>query len=254
MVTWRPVYFLWGAILLVIAALCVVGLVEYWRICDLSSRLSAATAEAQRRDFERSGAIVAKDVPAPPVPLPLRNQVDAVRRAVPEAKPERSEQLETGWIEAQGPVLPCVQSSPAAGSPGAVPTRDGGADSASLASAPDGSGGALLRPGDRFRIHLVSVDLTTPQGATGTVGEGELLRFDGASLGRGPLDQDASTVTRRQRPQDAPRWWAVPSLGVTSRARAWAGVAIGRGRWGGVLAGAWKPGDAEVFVGGSARF
>ena len=254
MVTVRPVYFLYAGVLVLIAALSAVAMVEHRRASDLRARLIAVVTDGQRSAMQNSGAVVAKDVPAPPVPLPLRNQVDAVRRAVPEARPERSEQLETGWIEAQGPVLPCVQSSPAAGSPGAVPTRDGGADSASLASAPDGSGGALLRPGDRFRIHLVSVDLTTPQGATGTVGEGELLRFDGASLGRGPLDQDASTVTRRQRPQDAPRWWAVPSLGVTSRARAWAGVAIGRGRWGGVLAGAWKPGDAEVFVGGSARF
>jgi len=247
MVTWRPVYFLWGAILLVIAALCVVGLVEYWRICDLSSRLSAATAEAQRRDFERSGAIVAKDVPAPPVPLPLRNQVDAVRRAVPEAKPERSEDVRTVWIDAQGPVLPCDQSPPHA----AGGKHDDGTDSAGGTS---GNGGALLRPGDRFRIHLVSVDLTTPQGATGTVGEAELVRFDGASLGRGPLDQDSSTVWRAQRPQERPAWFAVPMAGVTSRARAWAGVAIGRGRWGGVLGAAWKPGDAEYFGGVAVRW
>jgi len=163
------------------------------------------------------------------------------------ATPERTEDVSTGWIEAKGPVLPCDQSPPHA----AGGKHDDGTDRAAGTS---GNGGALLRPGDRFRIHLVSVDLTTPQGATGTVGHAELVRFDGASLGRGPLDQDSSTVWRRQSAQERPRWFAMPMAGVTSRARAWAGVAIGRGRWGGVLGAAWKPGDAEYFGGVAVRW
>ena len=247
MVTVRPVYFLYAAVLVLIAALSAVAMVEHRRASDLRARLTAVVADGQRSAMQNSGAVVSKDVPAPPVPSQLRDRVDAVRRAVPEAKPERSEDVSTGWIEAQGPVLPCDQNPPHA----AGGKHDDGTDSAAGTS---GNGGALLRPGDRFKIRLVSVDLTTPQGATGTVGEGELVRFDGASLGHGPLDQDASTVWRRQRPQERPPWFAVPMAGVTSRARAWAGVAIGRGRWGGVLGAAWKPGDAEYFGGVAVRW
>jgi len=248
MVTLRPAFYLWAGVLLLFAAVCAVGLIEYRRACDLQAKLDAATAEAQRSALHSSGAIVAKDVPAPPVPSQLRNQVDAVRRAVPDAKPERSEDVSTGWIEAKGPVLPCDQSPPHA----AGGKHDDGTDRAAGTS---GNGGALLRPGDRFRIHLVSVDLTTPQGATGTVGHAEVIReSDSAVILSGPLEADRSTVWRRQRPQDAPRWWATPMAGVTSRARAWAGVAIGRGRWGGVLGAAWKPGDAEYFGGVAFRW
>lgn len=222
-----------------VAALALGAFVANARIADLNGALNVARSVDQSARMAAAGAVVVTDTPRPPsVPSQLQDQVEAVQRAAPEARVERTADVQTVWIEAQGPVLPCEQVTPQPGAPGT----------------PEPAAGALLRRGDRFRIRLISVDLSTPQGAAGVVGEGELIRFDGASLGRGPLDQDASTVTRRQRPQDAPRWWAVPSLGVTSRARAWAGVAIGRGRWGGVLAGAWKPGDAEVFVGGSARF
>ena len=264
MVTWRPVYFLWGAILLVIAALSAAAWLEHSRAAELSSRLTALTAVAQRRAFESSGAVVVKDVPkAPAVPSQVRNQVDAVQRAVPEAKVERTEVLQTGEITAHGKVLPCEQVPPhaAAGSPGASASEpEGGAEQRSgdnrgaVSASAGASGGALLRVGDRFFIRVATVTLDTEAGAEGLVGEGELIRFDGESLGRGAILNSASTVTRRQRPQERPAWFAVPMGGVTSRARAWAGVAIGRGRWGGVLAGAWKPGDAEVFVGGSARF
>ena len=248
MVTVRPVYFLYAAVLVLIAALSAVAMVEHRRASDLRARLTAVVADGQRSAMQNSGAVVTKDVPAPPVPSQLRDRVDAVRRAVPEAKPERTEDVSTGWIEAQGPVLPCEQPAPFTGSTGAGPGTP-----RTPTSVPSPAG-ALLRVGDRFRIRLVSVDLSTPQGATGTVGEGELLRFDGASLGRGPLDQDASTVWRAQRPQERPRWFAMPMLGATSNARLLAGVAIGRGRWGGVLGAAWKPGDAEYFGGVVVRF
>ena len=247
MVTVRPVYFLYAAVLVLIAALSVIAMVEHRRASDLRARLTAVVADGQRSAMQNSGAVVSKDVPAPPVPSQLRDRVDAVRRAVPEAKPERTEDVRTGWIEAQGPVLPCLQN-PSNSPPSA---RDAEDHNVTPKITPPG---ALLRPGDRFKIRLVSVDLTTPQGATGTVGEGELLRFDGASLGRGPLDQDASTVWRRQSAQERPRWFAMPMAGVTSRARAWAGVAIGRGRWGGVIAAAWRPGEAEYLAGVAARW
>ncbi len=251
MVTVRPVYFLYAGVLALIAALSAVAMVEHRRASDLRARLTAVVADGQRSAMQNSGAVVSKDVPAPPVPSQLRDRVDAVRRAVPEAKVERTEDVQTVWIEAQGPVLPCGQVPPHA----AGDSPDAKGYERPLTSAPDGaSGGALLRVGDRFRIRLVSVDLATPQGATGTVGEAELIRFDGASLGRGPLDQDASTVWRRQRPQERPRWFAMPMLGATSNARLFAGVAAGRGRWGGVLGAAWKPGDAEYFGGVAVRW
>lgn len=217
------------------------------QIADLRAAHAADQADLARQALRSAGAILTHDVPAPPVPSQLQGRVDAVRRAAPEARTERTEDVQTGWIEAQGPVLPCLQN-PSNSPPSARDAEDH--DVTPRITPP----GALLRPGDRFRIRLVSVDLSTPQGATGTVGEGELLRFDGASLGRGPLDQDASTVWRRQRPQERPRWFAMPMAGVTSRARAWAGVAIGRGRWGATAAYVWRPGQSEVLAGVALRF
>ena len=274
MVTVRPVCFLYAAVLVLIAALCVVGLVEHRRASDLRARLTAVVADGQRSAMRNSGAVVSKDVPAPPVPSQLRDRVDAVRRAVPEAKVERTEVLQTGAIEAHGKTLPCGDSGnlpnarSGAGAPDATAaTKDAGGRSipnADQQHVDEAAGhgatnppprGALLRAGDRFYIRLRTVTLTTAEGAEGLVGEAELRRFDDdEELGTGAILADQSTVWRAQRPQERPRWFAVPMGGVTSRARAWAGVAIGRGRWGGVLAGAWKPGDAEVFVGGAARW
>ena len=250
-------------VVLAVLALLAHDIAQWNRANRAEQRLAEAAKAKQEQALAAAGAVVAKDVPAPPVPSQVRNQVEAVQRAVPEAKPDRTEDVRTVWIDAQGPVLPCDQSPPhaAAGPPGASVRKQEGsaeqlrADRSGGDTNPGGtSGGALLRPGDRFRIRLVSVDLTTPQGATGTVGEAELVRFDGASLGRGPLDQDSSTVWRRQSAQERPRWFAMPMAGVTSRARAWAGVAIGRGRWGGVLGAAWKPGNAEYFGGVAVRW
>ena len=269
MVTLRPAFYLWAVVLLLLAALSAAGLIEYRRACDLERKLDAATAEAQRRAFASSGAVVAKDVPAPPVPSQLRDRVDAVQRAVPEARVERTEVLQTGSIEAHGKTLPCGDS-------GSLPSARNGAGSPDgLGGAPDGvggrsiessthsdaagaaaavPGGALLRVGDRFYIRLRTVTLATDEGAEGLVGEAELVRFDDESLGSGALLADKSTVWRRQRPQERPRWFAMPMLGATSNARLFAGVAAGRGRWGGVLGAAWKPGDAEYFGGVAVRW